>query len=87
MWDMPANPSVNEVSELVFQLKQAFDNFVVAVLQKLIDADLARLLGVFISVNVLAGFVAAIYAAVISTVVRKLENVTSTDAASAADLA
>lgn len=74
MWDMPAKPSVSEVSELVFQLKQAFDNFVVAVLSKIVSADLARLLGIFISVNVLAGFVAAIYAAVIASGVRQAER-------------
>jgi hypothetical protein len=73
MWDMPPKPSVNEVSELVFQLKQAFDNFVVAVLSRLVSVDLARFLGIFVSVNVLAGFVAAIYAAVIASGVRRAE--------------
>ncbi len=74
MWDMPAKPTVDQVSELVFQLKQAFDDFVVAVLSRLVSPDFARFLGIFVSVNVLAGFVAAIYAAVISSVVRMAES-------------
>jgi hypothetical protein len=87
MWDMPAKPTVNEVSELVFQLKQAFDNFVVAVLSKIVGADTARLLGIFISVNVLAGFVAAIYAAVISSSVRQAERLLLPDASQSREIA
>ena len=34
LFDMPAQPSVEQVSELIFQLKQAFDEFVVATLER-----------------------------------------------------
>lgn len=74
MWDMPARPSVDQVSELVFQIKQAFDDFVVTILAAVMRREWAQLVGIFISVNVLAGFVAAVYAAVISSAVRVAEK-------------
>jgi hypothetical protein len=74
MWEMPARPTVDQVSELVFQIKQAFDDFVVTILATVLPQDWARTAGIFISVNVLAGFVAAVYAAVISSGVRAAEK-------------
>ena len=74
MWDMPAHPTVDQVSELVFQIKQAFDEFVVTILATVVPPDWARAAGIFISVNVLAGFVAAVYAAVIASGVRAAEK-------------
>lgn len=76
MWDMPARPNVDQVSELVFQIKQAFDDFVVTLLATVLPQEWARIAGIFISVNVLAGFVAAVYAAVISSLVRLAEKAT-----------
>jgi len=35
VWEMPAKPSVEQVSELLFQLKQAFDDFVAPELDEL----------------------------------------------------
>lgn len=74
IWDMPANPSIAQVSELVFQLKQAFDDFVVRVLSVPIGETAARLAGIAVSVNVLAGFVAALYASLIAGAVRGAEQ-------------
>lgn len=70
IWDMPAKPSLDQVSELVFQIKQAFDDFVVTILATVMERDWAKVAGVFVSVNVLAGFVASLYASIIATAVR-----------------
>lgn len=74
IWEMPAKPSVEQVSELFFQLKQAFDDFIVALLSSVMERDWARIVAIIISVNVLTGFVASIYAAVISAAVRWAEE-------------
>lgn len=74
VWDMPAHPSVEKVSELVFQLKQAFDDFVVRALGVFIPIDVARILGILLSVNMLTGFVSALYASLIAQSVRKAEE-------------
>ncbi len=73
VWEMPKTPNVEQVSELFFRLKQAFDDFVVTLLGTFMPASWARVLGIVLSVNVLAGFVAAIYAAIIAACVRKAE--------------
>lgn len=77
-WDIifntPQNPSIEQVSELFFQLKQAFDEFIVKALGVLLDKDWARLIGIVVSVNVLSGFVSAIYAAIIAAGVRRAED-------------
>ena len=74
IWDMPSHPSVDQVSELVFQIKQAFDDFVVTILATFLPPNWAQVVGIFISVNVLAGFVAAVYAAIIASFVRTAEK-------------
>lgn len=74
LWDMPARPSIEQVSELVFQLKQAFDDFVVRALSVFMNIDLARALGILLSVNMLTGFVSALYASLIAQGVRKAED-------------
>ena len=71
---MPAQPSVEQVSELIFQLKQAFDEFVVATLSVVVDPWLARAIGIVVSVNVLSGFVSALYAALVASGVRRAEQ-------------
>ncbi len=62
------------MSELFFQLKQAFDEFIVKALGVVLDPQWARLVGVVISVNVLSGFVSAVYAALIADAVRQAED-------------
>lgn len=74
VWELPQKPSLSQVSELFFQLKQAFDDFIVTILRSVLDEGLARIAGVFVSVNVLAGFVASVYAAIIATAVRFAED-------------
>lgn len=74
IFKVPTHPSIEQVSELLFQIKQAFDDFIVTVLGALLDDKLARLIGIVVSVNVLSGFVSALYAALIAAGVRKAEN-------------
>jgi hypothetical protein len=74
LWEFPAQPSVEQVSELVFQLKQAFDDFVVKALTVFLPVDAARVLGIFLSVNMLTGFVSALYAAIVASAVRRAEE-------------
>ncbi len=74
IFEMPKIPSIEQVSELLFQIKQAFDDFIVTLLSVALDAKLARLVGVFVSVNVLSGFVSALYASLIAAGVRRTED-------------
>lgn len=74
IFELPPKPSIEQVSELFFQIKQAFDDFIVSALGAVLDPLWARLAGIVISVNVLSGFVSALYAALIATGVRKAED-------------
>lgn len=74
IWDLPAKPSVEQVSELFFGLKQAFDDFMVRLLTGAMPEAWARVAAIAISVNVLTGFVAALYASAIAGVVRGTET-------------
>jgi hypothetical protein len=74
VWELPAKPSISQVSELFFQLKQAFDDFIVMLLTSVMDKEWARIVGIVVSVNVLTGFVASLYAAIIASVVRGAEG-------------
>lgn len=74
VWELPEKPSISQVSELFFQLKQAFDDFIVVLLSSVMSAEWARVAGVVVSVNVLSGFVASLYAAIIASTVRAAER-------------
>lgn len=74
VWELPPKPSINQVSELFFQIKQAFDDFVVTLLSQVMQPDWARVAAIVVSVNVLTGFVASVYATVIAAVVREAEE-------------
>jgi len=73
-FDLPPQPSIAQASELLFQIKQAFDEFIVTVLGTVLDVRLARIAAIVISVNVLSGFVSALYAALIASGVRRAEE-------------
>lgn len=74
IFDLPAKPSLGQASELLFVLKQKFDEIVAALLGWVVPAEAARLLGALVSVNVLTGFVASVYAVVIADAVRRAEE-------------
>ena len=73
MWDTAARPPVGEASELLFKLKQYLDSAIASFIAIWFGEDGARLLSVVLSVNMLTGFVAAIYAVIISSIVRRLD--------------
>ena len=74
IFNLPEQPSLESASELLFILKQKFDELVISVLSTMLDADLARIGGAFLSVNVLTGFVLALYAVAVSEVGRLIES-------------
>jgi hypothetical protein len=67
-------PTLAQASELLFLFKQWFDGTIVAVLSGLVGPTTAKILGIFLSVNVLSGFVIAVYAVVITEVALALED-------------
>jgi hypothetical protein len=72
-FDLPARPSLEQASEFLFLLKQSFDEIVVRMLSWVFDPALAQAIGAIISVNMLSGFVLALYTVLIAEGVRKLE--------------
>jgi hypothetical protein len=74
VWELPQRPSISQVSELFFQIKQAFDDFIVTVLETVLPEPWARIAGIVVCVNVLTGFVASVYAASIAAFVRGAEE-------------
>ena len=73
LWETAAKPDVGQASELLFKLKQYLDEAIVRFLSVWLGPDLARVLGVALSVNVLTGFVAAIYAVIVSGIVQRID--------------
>lgn len=74
IFETPALPSVDQASELLFRMKLYIDSVMVALLKPLVGAEWAPLAGIVLSVNVLTGFVVAIYAVVIAEFVVRSEN-------------
>lgn len=73
-FDMPLKPSMAQASEFLFLLKQTFDDIVERMLGLVFDPGLAQLIGSVVSVNMLSGFVIAIYAVLIAEIVRRMES-------------
>ena len=73
-FDMPTNPSLAQASEFLFLLKQSFDDIVERMLNIVFSPDVAVAISAFISVNMLSGFVLALYAVLIAEGVRWLEQ-------------
>lgn len=72
-FEMPARPSLAETSEFLFLIKQSFDDLVVRGLQLFVSPEWAEAAGVLVSVNMLTGFVLALYAVIIAEGVRMIE--------------
>jgi hypothetical protein len=73
-FDLPARPSMEQASEFLFLLKQSFDEIVVRMLSWVFDPSLAQAIGAVVSVNMLSGFVLALYAVLIAEGIRTLEK-------------
>jgi hypothetical protein len=74
IFDLPARPRIAQTSELLFVLKQKFDEMIVALAAAVVAPDLARAIGTVVSVNVLTGFIVAVYAVAVAESVRRLER-------------
>lgn len=74
VFDMPSKPSIDQVSDLLFNLKQYIDSVIATLLTSMMPVEWAQVLGLVISVNVLTGFIVAIYALLIAEVVRWIEQ-------------
>ena len=74
LFNLPAHPTVAQGSEVLFMLKQKFDELFYTLLQAFLGDNAAAVIGVLTSVNMLTGFIIGIYAMVISEAVRWLEG-------------
>jgi len=74
IFDLPMRPSISQASEVLFVLKQKFDALIETVLAVFMNADVAKILSAIVSVNVLSGFVIAIYAVIVAEIIRFLEQ-------------
>ncbi len=73
-FDMPAKPTMAQASEFLFLLKQTFDDIVERMLTWVFDPSFAQAISAVVSVNMLSGFVIALYAVLIAEMVRRLET-------------
>ena len=70
----PQRPTLAQASELLFLFKQYFDDIIAALLSLVLGGQGAAVVGVLLSVNMLTGFVVAIYAVLIAQLVEALEG-------------
>lgn len=73
-FDLPERPSLEQASEFLFLLKQSFDDIIESMLGLVLDPGLAQAISAIVSVNMLSGFVLALYAVVIAESIRALER-------------
>lgn len=74
LFETPARPDVGQASELLFRMKLYIDSVVVWLLQPVLGQQGAEVAGIALSVNVLSGFVIAIYAVLIAEMVVRAED-------------
>ncbi|MGD9783768.1 MAG: hypothetical protein AB7U49_03680, partial [Hyphomicrobiaceae bacterium] len=74
LFETPSRPTLEQASELLFQLKLYIDGVIVKLLSTVVGTDWANSIGVIVSVNVLTGFVAAVYAVIIAEAVVGTED-------------
>jgi len=74
VFDLPTKPSVEHISDLLFNLKQYIDSVIAALLANLMPVEWAQVLSLVISVNVFTGFIVAIYALMIAEAVQWVER-------------
>lgn len=73
-FELPARPSLAQTSEFLFLIKQSFDDLVVRGLELFLPSGWADAVGALVSVNMLTGFVLALYTVVIADGVRRIEQ-------------
>ena len=75
LFNLAARPTVAQGSEMLFMLKQKFDELFLTLLQGVLGEQAANVVGVLTSVNMLSGFIIAIFAVVIAEIVHRMEAV------------
>lgn len=73
-FDLPSNPTLAQASEFLFLLKQSFDDIVERMIGLVFEPGPALAISAFVSVNMLSGFVLALYAVLIAEGVRWMEQ-------------
>lgn len=74
VFELPQQPTLAQLSQFLFDVKQTLDALIRTFLQRLIDPTYATLAGTIISLNVLMGLVIAIYSVIAAEIVRILED-------------
>jgi hypothetical protein len=74
VFDLPKRPNLAEASEMLFLLKQKIDELILSFLNVFLGPQAAHIVAMLLSVNALAGFLIAIYAAMIAELVLKIED-------------
>ena len=72
--ELPTRPGIAQAGEALFSLRLWIDDLLVRIMSGFVGPEGARAIGIVIGSNVLAGFVIALYAVVVSEVVRVLEE-------------
>ena len=73
VFNLAAHPTLAQGSEMLFMLKQKFDELFYTLLQTFLGDQAAAVIGVLTSVNMLTGFIIGIYAVIIAESVGWLE--------------
>ena len=74
VFDTPTKPTIEQVSDLIFNLKQYIDSVIATLLSTLMPLEWAQVLSLIFSVNVLTGFIVALYALILAEAVRWVER-------------
>ncbi|MEM1371436.1 MAG: hypothetical protein AAGG72_04300, partial [Pseudomonadota bacterium] len=64
VFETPERPGIDALSDLLFNLKQYVDSLIATALNTFMPSDWAQIVGLILSVNVLTGFVIAVYAVI-----------------------
>ena len=80
VFDLPEKPSLAQISDLAFHTKQIVDGLVVDFVTRIAGPNWAAVAAVVVSLNVLTGFVIAIYAVIVTEGVLRLEGLRRSDA-------
>ncbi|MEL7049407.1 MAG: hypothetical protein AAFO75_10685 [Pseudomonadota bacterium] len=75
VFDTPEQPGIDALSDLLFNLQQYIDSVVATLLNTIMSAEYAQVVSLIVSVNVLTGFIIAVYAVAITMVVQAIEKV------------
>ncbi|MFM7085344.1 MAG: hypothetical protein ACKOW3_10150, partial [Hyphomicrobium sp.] len=74
LFETAPQPTIEQVSELLFKVKQYFDAAITSFVSLWTGRDIAQILSVIFSVNMLTGFVAAIYAVLIAKLTEVIDR-------------